>query len=172
MSEIHSISIYFYCFTNQTQVRVNHQPFLRFMATEKQFYNDVIPRERFRLPRTQLLAITFGGGGGGNHSPLALYTRSHHPLACVGCVRKGMGRELGREATREGGRRREEGGGVPFLSSSRAQIPPSPSLPLSTPATQINHPPLALLACLQHSRVVSRCSPLSVGKACGGAEVL
>ena len=50
----------------------------------------------------------------------------------VAGVRKGRGRELGRETTREGGGRREEGGGEPFLSFfpfslARAQIPPSPS---------------------------------------------
>ena len=43
-------------------------------------------------------------------------------VACVAGVRKGRGRELGRETAREGGGRR-----VPFLSPSRAQIPPSPS---------------------------------------------
>ena len=40
-------------------------------------------------------------------------------MACVAGVRKGRGRELGREG---GG----EGLGVPFLSPSHAQIPPSP----------------------------------------------
>ena len=43
-------------------------------------------------------------------------------VACGAGVRKGRGRELGRETAREGGGRR-----VPFLSPSRAQIPPSPS---------------------------------------------
>ena len=59
-------------------------------------------------------------------------------LACVAGARKGRGRELGRETTREGGGRREEGEGQ--LSPSRAsralarkkKFPPS----LSTPATQ------------------------------------
>ena len=47
-------------------------------------------------------------------------------MACVAGVRKGRGKELGRDATREGGGRREGlGFGVPFLSPSRAQIPPS-----------------------------------------------
>ena len=46
-------------------------------------------------------------------------------MACVAGVRKGRGRELGRQTTREGGGRRG-GLGVPFLSPSRAQIPPSP----------------------------------------------
>ena len=54
----------------------------------------------------------------------------------VAGVRKGRGRELGRETTREGGGRREEGNlsFLSFLSPSRAphalaraQIPPSPS---------------------------------------------
>ena len=39
-------------------------------------------------------------------------------IACVAGVRKGRGRELGRDTTREGG--------VPFLSPLRAKIPPSP----------------------------------------------
>ena len=43
-------------------------------------------------------------------------------VACVAGVRKGRGMELGRETAREG-----EGRRVPFLSPSRAQIPPSPS---------------------------------------------
>ena len=42
-------------------------------------------------------------------------------LACVAGVRKGRGRELGRETTSEGGRE------VPVLSPSRAQILPSTS---------------------------------------------
>ena len=45
-------------------------------------------------------------------------------MACVAGVRKGRGKELGHETTREGGGRRG-GLGVPFLSPSRAQIPPS-----------------------------------------------
>ena len=53
--------------------------------------------------------------------------RSVCSVACVAGVRKGRGRELGGETAREGGGRREEGGGEPFLSPSRAQIPPSPS---------------------------------------------
>ena len=40
-----------------------------------------------------------------------------------------------------------------------------PSLPARS-----HHPPPAFLACLQLSRVVSRCSPLSLGKACGGGS--
>ena len=48
-------------------------------------------------------------------------------MACVAGVRKGRGKELGREATREGGGRRGGlGFGAPFLSPSRAQITPSP----------------------------------------------
>ena len=34
---------------------------------------------------------------------------STHKIACVAGVRKGRGRELGRETVREGGGRREEG---------------------------------------------------------------
>ena len=44
-------------------------------------------------------------------------------VAYVAGVRKGRGRELIRARDRA----REEGGGEPFLSPSRAQIPPSPS---------------------------------------------
>ena len=42
-------------------------------------------------------------------------------IVSVAGVRKGRGKELGRETAREGGGRR-----VPFLSPSRAQIPTSP----------------------------------------------
>ena len=54
-------------------------------------------------------------------------------LACVAGVQKGRGRELGRETAREGGGRR-----VPFLSHSRAQIPPSgPRLPTAQTSPSI-----------------------------------
>ena len=52
----------------------------------------------------------------------------------VAGVRKGRGRELGRETTREGGGRREPFF-LSFLSPSRAPKFPLP-LPLSTTATQ------------------------------------
>ena len=71
-------------------------------------------------------------------------------IACVAGVRKGRGRELGSEITREGGGRRRRG--VPFLSPSRRPNSPFPfpfkrrprrlrrigshSLPLPQPAQQ------------------------------------
>ena len=53
-------------------------------------------------------------------------------IVSVAGVRNGRGKELGRETAREGGGRREEGGG--FLSF----LPRAPKfpLPLLTPATQ------------------------------------
>ena len=48
--------------------------------------------------------------------------RSGKNLACVAGVRKGRGKELGRETTREGGRRRGTLARKPLLSPSRLLI--------------------------------------------------
>ena len=71
-------------------------------------------------------------------------------------VRKGRGRELGREITCEGGGRRRRD--VPFLSPWRAPKFPLP-LPLSTPTTQakkdrvpLSTPPLACVAGVETGR--------------------
>ena len=47
-------------------------------------------------------------------------------LACVAGARKGRGRELGRETTREGEGRREEGERGTFSLVRAKKIPPSP----------------------------------------------